>query len=56
MMEKVFWKVSGLVIATSTLVGLMGGLLSAPRSGVRTRGKLQKKLWGNQRSSDTSGA
>lgn len=41
-MEKVIWKVSGLVFATSTLVGLMSGLLAAPRSGVRTRGKMQK--------------
>jgi len=41
-MDKVMWKVSGLVFVTSTLVGLMGGLLAAPQSGARTRGKIHR--------------
>lgn len=36
-MNKVRWKVSGLVFVTSTLVGFIGGLLAAPQSGSRTR-------------------
>ena len=41
-MNKVMWKVSGLVFVTSTLVGLMGGLLAAPQSGARTRKKMHR--------------
>ncbi len=41
-MDKVAWKVSGLLFITSTLVGLMGGLLAAPQSGVRTRKKMHR--------------
>jgi len=40
--DKVMWKVSGLVFVTSTLVGLMGGLLTAPQSGARTRKKMSR--------------
>jgi len=36
-MDKVMWKASGLLFITSTLVGLMGGLLATPQSGARTR-------------------
>jgi gas vesicle protein len=39
-MDKVMWKVSGLLFLTSTLVGLMGGLLAAPQSGAQTRKKI----------------
>lgn len=41
-MEKVMWKVSGLLFVTSALVGLIGGILAAPQSGVRTRKKMHK--------------
>jgi gas vesicle protein len=41
-MNKVMWKVSGLLFVTSTLVGFMGGLLAAPRSGARTRKKVHR--------------
>jgi YtxH-like protein len=41
-MNKVMWKVSGLLFVTSTLVGFMGGLLAAPRSGARTRKKMNR--------------
>jgi gas vesicle protein len=41
-MDKVMWKVSGLLFVTSTLVGLMGGLLAAPQSGARTRKKMHR--------------
>jgi len=41
-MDKVAWKVSGLLFVTSTLVGLMGGLLAAPQSGARTRKKMHR--------------
>lgn len=41
-MDKVMWKVSGLVFVTSSLVGLIGGLLAAPQSGVRTRKKIHR--------------
>ncbi|MDH4194927.1 MAG: YtxH domain-containing protein [Nitrospirota bacterium] len=41
-MNKVAWKVSGLLFVTSTLVGLMGGLLAAPQSGARTRKKMHR--------------
>jgi hypothetical protein len=45
-MDKVMLKVSGLVLVTSTLVGLMGGLLVAPRSGAQTRKKIHKTYGG----------
>lgn len=41
-MDKVMWKVSGLVFVTSSLVGLIGGLLAAPQSGLRTRKKIHR--------------
>jgi hypothetical protein len=41
-MDKVMWKVSGLLFVTSTLVGVMGGLLAASRSGARTRKKMRR--------------
>ncbi|GJL68575.1 MAG: hypothetical protein NPIRA06_12100 [Nitrospirales bacterium] len=42
-MDKVMWKVSGLVFVTSSLVGLIGGLLAAPQSGLRTRKKIHRE-------------
>ncbi len=41
-MDKVMWKVSGLVFVTSSLVGLIGGLLAAQQSGARTRKKMHR--------------
>jgi hypothetical protein len=41
-MDKVMWKVSGLVFVTSSLVGFIGGLLAAPQSGARTREKMHR--------------
>jgi|GEM_PF-5100767 len=41
-MNKVMWKVSGLLFVTSSLVGLIGGLLAAPQSGARTRKKMHR--------------
>lgn len=41
-MDRVMWKVSGLLFVTSTVVGLIGGLLAAPQSGARTRKKMHR--------------
>jgi len=39
-MDKIAWKVSGLLFLSSTLIGLMGGLLAASQSGAQTRKKM----------------
>ena len=51
-MKKILLKFSGLVIFTSTLIGLMAGLFNAPQSALQTR-NLQQRSMGTSRSGQT---